>query len=72
MFHEMCIIAGCNRSTTIMVVLLTGQRLELKVDPLINNIRQLMDIANDFIRYLIIMKTIQKIHHRVSQKNDRL
>ena len=33
-----------------MVVLLTGQRLELKVDPLINNLRQLMDIASDYIR----------------------
>ena len=33
-----------------MVVLLTGQRLELKVDPLINTLRQLMDLANDYVR----------------------
>ena len=39
-----------SKAVTVMVVLLTGQRLELKLDPLVNNIRQLMDISNDYLR----------------------
>ena len=36
-------IVGSSKVTTVMVVLLTGQRLELKVDPLLNTLRQLVD-----------------------------
>ena len=39
-----------SKAITVMVVLLTGQRLELKLDPLVNNIRQLLDISNDYLR----------------------
>ena len=47
---QLDLTSSLNKAVTVMVVLLTGQRLELKIDPLVNNIRQLMDISNDYLR----------------------
>eukprot|EP00090_Calanus_glacialis_P008265 TRINITY_DN16572_c0_g1_i1.p1 TRINITY_DN16572_c0_g1~~TRINITY_DN16572_c0_g1_i1.p1 ORF type:complete len:1084 (+),score=127.32 TRINITY_DN16572_c0_g1_i1:55-3306(+) len=41
---------GSVKACTVLIVLLTGQKMEMKIDPLVNTVNQLLEISSEFLR----------------------